>query len=120
MGKTIKGLDEFNRFMDKHLNEAPEVFEAAMKVGGMEIEREARKNAPYLTGNLRRSIHTVTERTLIEIRAWIGTNVEYALWLEYGTSKMPKGRPFLRPALDTKYNSAINTVVAQLRRYFAK
>ncbi len=119
MAKKITGLKEFNRFMDKHLAEAPEVFEAAMKVGGMEIERDARRRAPYLTGNLRRSIHTWVERTQEAIRAIIGTNVIYAYWMEYGSPTITE-RPYLRPALDTKYNSAINAVVAQLRRYFAK
>lgn len=45
------------------------------------------------TGRLRNSVtHYVKDNT-----AYIGTNVEYGMYIEFGTSKM-KARPFLRPA----------------------
>ena len=47
-------------------------------------------------GNLRSSI---THRVVSDEEARVGTNVEYAPYVEQGTSKMA-AQPFLRPALD--------------------
>jgi hypothetical protein len=33
--------------------------------------------------------------------AHVGTNVEYAPYVEYGTVRFPSGKPYLRPAVDT-------------------
>ena len=64
------------------------------------------------TGRLRNSIkHQVESDGKAVI---VGTNVEYAPYLELGTSRMPKGFPFLKPAVtehtDT-YNEAIEKVL---------
>lgn len=88
---------------------------------------DAKRNAPYFTGTLRRSIHVGghTELTpdwepirepadLIPgaaptlppprklpgyVTVYWGTNLEYARWVEFGTRFMP-ARPFIRPAMD--------------------
>ena len=46
------------------------------------------------TGNLRNSISHTDDGKY----AYIGTNVEYAPYVEFGTSHYPEGRPFLRNA----------------------
>lgn len=49
----------------------------------------------YIGGTLKNSIsHTTTKEDAI-----IGTNVEYAPYVELGTSKM-KAQPYLRPAIE--------------------
>lgn len=56
--------------------------------------------APVDTGNLRRSIEKKV--ALAEEAVYVGTNVEYAIYQEYGTSKMSAangGRGYLRPAV---------------------
>lgn len=63
---------------------------AAILVGGA-----ATTLCPVDTGNLKGSLTFVVDGR----EAHIGTNVEYAPYVEYGTSKMPGGKPFLRPAL---------------------
>jgi phage gpG-like protein len=52
------------------------------------------------TGRLRASITWRVERRLWsgDLWAWVGTNVEYARFVELGTSRAP-AYPFLRPAL---------------------
>jgi HK97 gp10 family phage protein len=51
------------------------------------------------TGRLRASItHTLPERDERGLRVRVGTDVEYARYLEFGTRRMAP-RPFLRPAM---------------------
>ncbi len=52
------------------------------------------------TGNLRNSLtHTDNGKDTV----YIGTNVEYAPYVEYGTSKMPP-RPYLKSALENHFD----------------
>ena len=60
---------------------------------GLAAEGHAKKAAPVDTGRLRNSISHATD----DEAAYIGTNVEYAPYVELGTSKMTP-RPFLKPA----------------------
>ncbi len=64
----------------------------ALEKCGLEGEGYAKKLAPVDTGNLRNSItHTVDEG---EMAVYIGTDVEYAGYVELGTGKYyPGGRP---------------------------
>lgn len=59
------------------------------------VERDAKIFCPVKTGTLKRSI---THNFLDEHTAIVGSNVEYAPFVELGTSKMA-ARPYLRPAL---------------------
>ena len=69
--------------------------EKALEMCGMQGEGYAKRKCPVDTGNLRNSItHGVEDYT-----AYIGTNVEYAPYVEYGTSRM-KAQPFIRPAAE--------------------
>ena len=47
------------------------------------------------TGNLKRSI----DYKVTDDECSVGTNVEYAPYVEYGTARWPTGAAFLRPAL---------------------
>lgn len=74
-------------------------FDAAVLRGltavGMTAEAHAKKEAPVDTGRLRNSIANAVDAD--EKAVYIGTNVEYAPYVELGTSRMA-ARPFLRPA----------------------
>lgn len=62
------------------------------------VERMAKRLAPVDTGRLRASIAWQIERHHGRLSAVVGTNVEYAIYQEFGTSRMA-AHPFLRPAL---------------------
>ena len=64
----------------------------ALEMCGLQGEKYAKQLAPVDTGNLRNSItHTVVQN---ENAAYIGTNVEYAVYQELGTGKyVSGGRP---------------------------
>lgn len=69
----------------------------ALEIIGGKAETYAKEITPVRTGNLRNSItHTVEEE---EKAAVIGTNVEYAPYVELGTVKQ-RPQPYLRPAIE--------------------
>ncbi len=62
------------------------------------VENDAKRFVAVDTGRLRSSItHEITE-SKNEIKGVVGTNVDYAIPQEYGTSKMA-AHPYLRPSL---------------------
>ena len=66
----------------------------ALEAIGLTAEGYAKLRCPVHTGRLRSSItHAVDDKT-----AFIGTNVEYAAYVEMGTVKT-KAQPYLRPAV---------------------
>jgi len=105
--------------------------DAIIRRAAFEIESQAKQNAPYDTTALRNSIYTVTKghdgysgassdakskRSDIntekhpnpeEGSAHVGPCVEYAAFVEYGTSRMG-AQPYLTPAAEqvmNKYNN---------------
>lgn len=67
----------------------------ALEKIGLLAENYAAKKCPVDTGNLRASI--TYEVDTADNAVYIGTNVEYAPYVELGTSRQ-KAQPFLRPA----------------------
>lgn len=68
----------------------------ALEAIGIQAEGDVASLAPVDTGRLRDSItHEVDES---EEAVYVGTNVEYAAYQEYGTSRM-KAHPFLKPGI---------------------
>jgi HK97 gp10 family phage protein len=66
----------------------------AMEACGLAMEGHAADIVPVDTGNLRNSItHASDEHTAI-----VGTNVEYAPYVELGTSRQ-KAQPYLVPSV---------------------
>lgn len=74
----------------------------ALEEVGLVAEGYAKKACPVDTGRLRNSItHQVRPS---EKSVYIGTNVEYAPYVELSTSRT-KGQPFLRPAANDHENT---------------
>lgn len=68
--------------------------ETALEKVGLMAERNAKIACPVDTGRLRNSIsHTHDKNT-----AYVGTNVEYAPYVEMGTTNT-KAQPYLKPAI---------------------
>jgi len=63
------------------------------------VESAAKRNAPVDTGRLRSSITHELGQAGRDLVARIGTNVDYAPHVEFGTYRM-SAQPYLRPALD--------------------
>ena len=84
----------------------------ALQAIGQKAEDYAKDNSPVDTGRLRNSITNAVE--MGEQAVYIGTNVEYAGYVELGTSRM-KPRPYLKPAV-VNYMSEYKTLAEQAFR----
>ena len=82
----------------------------AARNGGLFVVNEARTLAAVDTGAMRESIH-IEDAEVTESSAFVnvGPEVDYAIYQEFGTSKM-KAQPFMRPAVDGNENQIVNVV----------
>lgn len=71
----------------------------AMEKACLLVEGDAKRICPVDTGRLRASLSHEIEKKGDETVGRVGTNVEYGVYVEYGTSKM-SAKPYLRPALE--------------------
>ena len=77
------------------------------------IERDAKKKCPVDTGRLRGS---VTTNIISTYSGEVGTNVEYAEYVEYGT-RYQSAQPYFEPAVETnedKFNDALDEIIERL------
>ena len=84
--------------------------EKALEAIGMQAETYAKDECPVDTGNLRNSITHTQEGEDTEV---IGTNVEYAPYVELGTSKNPNPKPFIEPAA-TNHSDEYRQIVEEI------
>lgn len=87
----------FESHLGEFLDALPEQIEQALIAIGMTAETYAKQECPVDTGRLRNSI--THEVDMSEQAAFIGSNVEYAAYVELGTSRQ-KAQPYLRPAAE--------------------
>lgn len=136
-GATVKGAKSLDRKLANLARQADgQTLKRALVAGGLLIQNQAKANAPYITGNLRRSIHiggaedlnpegaNVSERTLEPVpepeigkyaaAVYVGTDVEYAAPVELGTARRPP-HPYLRPAFDSEKDAAMQEVADSLQ-----
>lgn len=86
---SIKLTDNSDLFKDA----SDDAIARALEKVGLTAEGYAKMKCPVDTGRLRNSItHEVNNETV-----YIGTNVEYAAYVEMGTVNT-RAQPFLRPA----------------------
>jgi len=89
--------ENYKSFIDKAKNALSEAEERTLEAIGVFIEGEVIVRSPYLSGNLRNSYtHKVNpdDRSVS-----IGTPVDYAVYVEKGTSKQ-EAQPHLTPAAE--------------------
>ena len=80
---------------DEVLKGLSDAVERSLTRIGLSAEGHAKKECPVDTGNLRNSI--TNEVRSSEKAVYIGTNVEYAAYVELGTTRT-KAKPYLKPA----------------------
>lgn len=81
-----------------HLQQMEVDSEDALVKVGLQVQSKARQLCPVDTGRLRSSIIMTKGRDGQGFYVEVGTNVSYARFVEFGTSRM-RARPFLLPAV---------------------
>ena len=106
----LNGMDDLKRKLAKLDGNLSAALESAVTSGAILVQNDAKILAPYLTGNLRRSIHTATiEKSDVRVVVAVGTDVEYAKTIEFGGSrKAPQG--YLRPAADKNRDKIVKEI----------
>lgn len=87
----------FQSHLGEFLAALPEQIEQALTAIGLTAETHAKEECPVDTGRLRNSI--THEVQMNDKSVLIGSNVEYAAFVELGTSRMA-AQPYLRPAVE--------------------
>lgn len=77
---------------------------------GLAIANQARMNAPVDTGFLQGSIDTAVDSSGLAMI--ISPTAEYAVYVEYGTSRGAPEQPFMRPAVEAVEPSFISAMEA--------
>ena len=75
------------------------------------------------SGDLRKSIHWESERNGDMVIARVGTTMMdemYPIWLETGTSKMPTGRPWLKPAMKNNAEFVKRELSVAIKNYIGR
>lgn len=91
MAISIKIEDHSKEFLEELKRRIP----VALEECGLAAEGYAKRLCPVDTGRLRNSITHATDKD----SAYVGTNVEYAPYVELGTSRT-RAQPYLRPAVE--------------------
>jgi HK97 gp10 family phage protein len=85
-------VDKFPELSQK----AHEQIRQVLRKAAFDVEAHAKKVVPVDTGNLRNSIQSSFPDEFVAV---VGTHVEYAPYVEFGTYKMA-ARPYLMPAVE--------------------
>ena len=106
---TIKGLETLRNFDRLAAAIRSRVLEQTVRAGATPILQRAQEKTPVRTGHLRRSEGIKSEVQGSRAVAFIGTDVDYAPYVEFGTSRMG-AQPYLRPAFDNGKAEAIKVM----------
>ena len=107
MGVDVKVIDN----SDSVLSAKESAIARALEMIGLKAERYAKEGCPVDTGRLRNSISHATD----EDSVYIGTNVEYAPYVELGTYGRAE-HPFLAPAAEDHIDEYKSIIESEMRK----
>ena len=96
---TVTGAAEIASELRAAARGKPDELRAVVKKTAADIEATAKAFAPVDTGALRGSIGTTSSGNANYVETHTGPTVDYAPYVEYGTSRMAP-RAFMGPAAD--------------------
>lgn len=95
----IEGLEEWKGYTYNAVNEAVGNVIEAVDKSGSNIQKNARFKVPVDTGDLRKSITKITDRSHTQPTTEVYTDLEYGDDVELGTYKQ-RAQPYLFPSLE--------------------
>lgn len=118
---TSQGFDMELSWPDKTPRDAQSDLETFLKLANVqtlrimqnskeEVVKIARRYVPVRTGKLRDSISGTVRHESGDVSLLVGSPVEYAYYVEFGTGSM-SAQPYLRPALEElgpRFNAAMS------------
>lgn len=107
----IRVLKKYNR---RYPQEFREIRDKFLLEASNYVKTDASRRAPVDTGNLSNSINVTS---ISDGTATIGTNLEYAPHVEYGTIKM-RAQPYMRPAIDENRQMLIRMLRDRVKEQF--
>lgn len=117
MSVRIEGMPKLRATLLRVTGEAERTTRREVKRSALNIQNGARERVPVDTGRLRNSIaHEIDEDGL---NATIGTNVEYGVFVEFGTRRKAE-RPFLFPALESERAAFLSRLRRELGAAFVR
>lgn len=111
---SIEGDAELKRVLESTGHRLTEAITNAVAEVAIDVEREAKRNTPVDTGRLRSSLGVEVVDAL-GLQRDVATNVEYAPFVEFGTSTQP-AQPFLTPAREKAAGRIPEIVAKHVRR----
>ena len=105
-------MKNYEWYGDKYVKSVNDAKRLGLTGAAMVVQGSAIALSPVKTGNLRGSINFKVDSA---DEARVGTNVEYAPYVEYGTRKMA-AQPYLRPALDNNKKQIENMIKEAISR----
>lgn len=94
---TVKGIHVAVNNTPQVLAKLKSGIKSALEESGNLVENAAVAKCPVDTGRLRNSL---THKLVGDNKVEIGSDVEYAGYVELGTSRNPRPKKYLRPALE--------------------
>jgi HK97 gp10 family phage protein len=123
MAVTIKGLGSLQAKLKKLEPATRSAIERGVALAGQKVEKDTKYITPVSTpltrpggphGDLRRSVKAgQVRRTPNGAEVSVGTNLEYAMYVEFGTTKMA-AQPYLRPGLQKNKQNAKRLIITEI------
>ena len=98
MHVKIEGDKEIQRKIAELASKFPDKLRGVISKSVLVVEGRAKKTVPVLTGRLRASITNEVKKEGDGYMGKVGTTVEYAPYVEFGT-KRSRAKPYLFPAM---------------------
>jgi HK97 gp10 family phage protein len=120
---TIKGLGSLQAKLKKLDPMTRDAIEKGVALAGQKVEKDTKNITPVSTqltrpggphGDLRKSVKAgQVRRTSNGAEVSVGTNSEYAMYVEFGTTKMA-AQPYLRPSLQKNKSNAKRLIITEI------
>ena len=109
------GERDLRRRIERMIENVQEEVKGALTESALLVERDAKIKVPVDTGRLRSSISHSEEFEADNPAVVVGTNTEYASYIELGTSRQA-AKPFLYPALSENRQRIQRKIAESVRR----